>query len=91
MGRVLSALCHWIPDHFLRGEGGGCLEICAGQFRSNSISGLDSTCQLSHSMKTLGLTCFVQSRSYIIAIGFPMHVEEIQARGVTVVVAHVGC
>ena len=67
------------------------MEICAGQFRSNSISGLDSTCQLSHIMKILGLTCFVQSRSYIIAIGFPMHVEEIQARGVTVVVAHVGC
>ncbi len=42
-------------------------------------------------MKTLGLTCFVQSRSYIIAIGFPMHVEGIQARGATVVVAHVGC
>ena len=42
-------------------------------------------------MKILGLICFVQSRSYIIAIGFPMHVEEIQARGATVVVAHVGC
>ena len=69
----------------------GCLEICAGQFRSNyRVWVPHASCHIII-MKILGLICFVQSRSYIIANGFPMHVEEIQGRGATVVVAHVGC